>query len=132
VRTWRPRPPAVLVVDDDPDILKVLGMCLEGEGCLVREAPSAELALNLLDNIDVVIVDQRMPTMTGTELIAAARTAGHTCRFLVISGKRGARQEATRAGADSFLAKPIGMRELLTEVERLFYLQAQARLDPAG
>ncbi|MRG94473.1 response regulator [Polyangium spumosum] len=121
VRTWRPRPPVVLVVDDDPDILRLLGMCLEAEGCEVRETMSPSAALERLDRVDVVVVDQRMPEMSGTDFIEAARSRGYGCRFLVISGKRGARAEAAQAGAEGFLAKPIGMRDLIGEVERLFY-----------
>ncbi|MDI1427894.1 MULTISPECIES: response regulator [Polyangium] len=122
MRTWRPRPPVVLVVDDDPDILRLLGMCLEAEGCEVRETMSPGAALERLDRVDVVVVDQRMPEMNGTDFIEAARSRGYDCRFLVISGKRGARAEAAQAGAEGFLAKPIGMRDLIGEVERLFYL----------
>jgi len=113
----------VLVVDDDPDILKLLGLCLEAEGCVVREAEFAENALDFVGDVAVVVVDQRMPTMTGTEFIAASRARGFGARFLVISGKRGARVEAVAAGAEGFLPKPLGMRALLTEVERLFYLE---------
>ena len=124
----------MLVVDDDPDILKLLGMCLEAEGCEVREASSASEALGRLDRVDVVVVDQRMPAMSGTELIAEARARGARCRFLVISGKRGARAEAASAGADAFLAKPLGMRELTGEVERLFYLDVAkpTQINPAA
>lgn len=122
VRTWRSRPPVVLVVDDDPDILKLLGMVLAAEGCEVREALAPAEALGKLERVDVVVVDQRMPTMSGTEFIAEARGRGYTCRFLVISGQRKARDEAAQAGADAFLAKPLGARELMVEVERLFYL----------
>lgn len=96
-------------------------MCLEAEGCQVREASSPSNALVQLDHVDVVVVDQRMPEMSGTEFIEAARAHGYDCRFLVISGKRGARVEAAQAGAEGFLAKPLGMRELIGEVERLFY-----------
>jgi two-component system response regulator GlrR len=112
----------VLVVDDDPDILKLLGMCLAAEACEVREALAPADALEKLTGVDVVVVDQRMPTMSGTEFIAAARARGHTCRFLMISGQRRAREEAAQAGADAFLAKPLGARELMAEVERLFHL----------
>jgi len=122
MRTWRPRRPVVLVVDDDPGLLTVLSLCLHAEGCEVREAVAASEALEKLDRVDVVVVDQRMPAMSGTELIAAARARGYTCRFLVISGKQGAQEEAAEAGAEGFLAKPIGLRDLTTEVERLFYL----------
>lgn len=97
-------------------------MCLEAEGCEVRETMSPAAALERLDRVDVVVVDQRMPEMSGTDFIEAARSHGYDCRFLVISGKRGARAEAAQAGAEGFLAKPIGMRDLIGEVERLFYL----------
>lgn len=122
MRTWRPRQPVVLVVDDDPDILHVLGMCLASEGCDVREALSGREALSKLDRVDVLVVDQRMPHMCGTDLIAKARAQGYSGRVLVISSHRDVLSGADRAHVDGFLAKPIGPRELLKEVERLFYL----------
>ncbi len=122
MRTWRPRRPVVLILDDDPDILKVLSLCLSAENCEVRETVSTADALESLDRIDVIVVDQRMPSMTGTEFIAAARAKGYAGRILVISGSRSARFDAANAHTDGFLAKPIGPRELIGEVERLFYL----------
>lgn len=122
MRTWRPRQPVVLVVDDDPDLLRVFGMCLRSEGCEVREASSGTEALASLDQVDVLIVDQRMPNMCGTEVIASARARGYVGRVLVISSSRDARAAAERASSDGFLAKPIGPRELLAEVERLFFM----------
>lgn len=112
----------VLVVDDDPDLLRVFGMCLRSEGCEVREASSGTEALASLDQVDVLIVDQRMPNMCGTEVIASARARGYVGRVLVISSSRDARAAAERASSDGFLAKPIGPRELLAEVERLFFM----------
>jgi two-component system KDP operon response regulator KdpE len=116
----------VLLVDDDPDILRVLGMCLSAENCDVREAPSGADALCTLDGVDVLVVDQRMPNMCGTDVIASARAKGYAGRALVISSSRSARSEADVARADGFLAKPIGPRELIAEVERLFYLNVPA------
>ena len=133
MRTWKPRRPVVLLVDDDPDILRVLGMCLSAEGCDVREAGSGTDALSTLDHVDVLVVDQRMPNMCGTELIAAARAKGYSGRVLVISSSRQARTEADLAHTDGFLAKPIGPRELIAEVERLFYLNVLPRsTGPSG
>jgi CheY-like chemotaxis protein len=126
MRTWRPRRPVVLVVDDDPDLLRVLGMCLMAEGCDVREAASGKDALASLDRVDVLVVDQRMPNMNGTDVIASARARGYSGRVLVISSGKDARSTAEFAGADGFLAKPIGPRELITEVERLFYMNVPA------
>jgi DNA-binding response OmpR family regulator len=122
MRTWQPRRPVVLLVDDDPDILRLLGMCLSSEGCDVRQAPSGADALCTLVGVDVLVVDQRMPNMCGTDVIASARAKGYAGRALVISSSRSARSDADRARADGFLAKPIGPRELIAEVERLFYL----------
>lgn len=122
MRTWKPRQPVVLVVDDDPDLLRVLGMCLSSEGCEVREALSGADALAALDRVDVLVVDQRMPSMSGTDVITSARARGYTGRVLVISSSRDARAAAERAMSDGFLAKPIGPRELIAEVERLFFM----------
>jgi len=126
MRTWKPRRPVVLLVDDDPDILRLFGMCLSAEGCDVREAPSGAEALCTLEGIDVLVVDQRMPSMCGTDVIALARAKGYAGRALVISSSRTARSDAEVARADGFLAKPIGPRELIAEVERLFYLDIPA------
>jgi two-component system response regulator GlrR len=120
VRTWIPRPPLVLVLDDDPDILKLLGMCLESEGCVVRTASDTAEALTQVEGVDVAIVDQRMPSMSGTEFIQVARARHSTARFVVISGRDEIRREAIAAGADTFLLKPISARELVLVVEKLF------------
>jgi len=97
-------------------------MCLSSEGCDVRESHSGADAVFKLDGVDVLVVDQRMPNMSGTDLVASARAKGYVGRVLVISSSRNARSEADLARADGFLAKPIGPRELTAEVERLFYL----------
>lgn len=116
----------VVVVDDDPDLLRVFGMCLAAEGCDVREALTGAEALAMLERVDVLVVDQHMPEMCGTDLIAAARAKGYAGRTLVISGSDSARTEADLAKSDGFLAKPIGPRELIGEVERLFFLTVRS------
>lgn len=127
MRAWQPRAPVVLLVDDDPDILTLLGMLMESEGCVVRTTPTPIEALTMLSDVDVVVVDQRLPTMTGTELIASARAQGYAARFLVISGHPDAKRDADHAGAEGFLAKPIEVRPLMNEVERLFLRAPGAR-----
>jgi DNA-binding response OmpR family regulator len=122
MRTWKPRRPVVLVIDDDPDILQLLGMCLSAEGCDVRQAFPGPDALAMLDGVDVLVVDQRRPNLSGTDLIALARTKGFSGRVLAILSSRHARSDADLTRVDGFLAKPIGPRELMAEVERLFYL----------
>lgn len=132
MRVWRPRAPVVLVVDDDPDILKVMGLVLESEGCVVRQASDPHEALGLLDGVDVVIVDQRLPSMTGTELIQAARDRrGCPARFLVISGHRASANEARSAASEGYLPKPLEVRTLIAEVERLFHLAPMGGFSPS-
>ena len=63
-----------------------------------------------------------MPGMSGTEFVGAAKAGGATCGFLVISG-HGALGEQ-RSGVDGFLPKPLDVREMLREVERLFASRA--------
>jgi DNA-binding response OmpR family regulator len=70
--------------------------------------------------VDVAVVDQRMPRMSGTEFIQVARARHATARFVVISGREEIRAQALAAGADSFLLKPISARELMSVIERLF------------
>ncbi len=111
-----------MVLDDDADILNVLAMVLTSEGCVARESLSPEEALMQLDGVDVVVVDQAMPEMTGTEFIAAARGAGARARVLVISAEGRSEQLARAAGAEGFLAKPLDVRRMMGEVERLFAL----------
>lgn len=111
----------VLVIDDDPDILRLLAMLLGSEGCATREAATPQAALSMLSGVDVAIVDQRMPAMTGTQFIAAARAAGSRCRFLVISAESRSAADAAAVGV-SFLPKPLDVRAMMDEVERLFAL----------
>src|SRR5512144_596562 len=68
-------PHAILLVDDEPDVLALLARTFSREGYEVLTAPSAEAALAILDArpVDVLVTDQRMPHTTGVELVAAAR-----------------------------------------------------------
>ena len=69
----------VLVVDDGADVRFMLRVILEGDGMDVEEASSGEAALRILTDeheFDAVVMDQRMPLMTGLELARALREAG--------------------------------------------------------
>ncbi len=72
----------LLLVDDDPSLLKLLGMRLSSEGYQVTTAASGPDALRLLqkEKIDLVISDLRMDEMDGLALLAKSRNAIWACR----------------------------------------------------
>jgi two-component system cell cycle response regulator len=122
--------PTLLVVDDDVFMREVLVDALEGEPWLILSAGSAEEALALLARhpVDVILSDQSMPGMQGTELMAhASRAHPHTVR-LILSGLSGpdveAIERACAAGqVDRHLAKPWAAGALREDLRAAFELR---------
>jgi CheY-like chemotaxis protein len=112
---------SVLLVDDHPDLREVVGQLLQIEGHEVRYSPSAEDALAELSRHppDAVIVDHRLPGMSGLQLLARLR-GGESTRHLpiiVYSADDTQRESARAAGADDFWLK--GSEGLFEGVSRL-------------
>jgi two-component system cell cycle response regulator len=122
--------PTLLVVDDDVFMREVLVDALEGEPWLILSAGSAEEALAVLGRhpVDVILSDQSMPGMQGTELMAhASRAHPHTVR-LILSGLSGpdveAIERACAAGqVDRHLAKPWAAGALREDLRAAFELR---------
>lgn len=123
--------PTLLVVDDDAFMREVLIDALEGEPWRVLGAGSAEEALALLgrQRVDVVLSDQCMPGMQGTDLLArVSRDHPHTVR-LILSGLSGpseleAIERACAAGqADRHLTKPWAAGALREDLRAAFALR---------
>ncbi|MBZ4331986.1 sigma-54 dependent transcriptional regulator [Corallococcus sp. AS-1-12] len=107
----------VLVVDDDPALLKVLGALLTQAGLTPHPASSAKDALALLARrpIDVVLSDVRMPGMSGMELLAQVGRGWPDVPVLLMTahGTVPLAVEAMKAGAADFVLKPFDREELL-------------------
>ena len=120
-----PALPALLVVDDDTFMREVLVDSLEGEPWRILGAGSAEEALDLLARhpVDVILSDQCMPGMQGTELMAqVSRLYPHTVR-LILSGlsEREPIERACAAGlVDRHLAKPWAAAALREDLRTAF------------
>lgn len=120
--------PTVLLVDDDPFMLAVLGEMLAGEPYRVLGAASGPEALALLarEPVAVILCDQAMPGMSGTEVLAQAATRyPHTVR-LMLTGQQdlGAVEEALRSGvADAHYAKPVSAATLRERMRDALALQ---------
>ena len=110
----------ILVVEDDPDINKLLCRILEGAGHACRPAYSgteAALWAGQYD-YDLVLLDLMLPGLTGEELIAQLRQR-KTMPIIVLSAKTGLedRVNVLRLGADDFIPKPFDNAEVLARVE---------------
>lgn len=115
----------VLVVDDEKNIRRTLGMVLSGVGYRVVEAESAEAALECLANplhpIDLAIVDLKLPGKSGLELLAAMRAdaASSGVPVVVISGHASVQEavQAIQLGASDFFEKPLNRDRIVVSVE---------------
>ena len=109
----------ILVVDDEPQILRALGTNLKARGYDVDLAPTGEAALTLAarHHPDLVILDLGLPGIDGIEVIHGLR--GWTqVPIVVLSVREGERDKvaALDAGADDYVTKPFGMDELLARL----------------
>jgi FixJ family two-component response regulator len=107
----------VAIVDDDGDVRDVLDALLEQAGHAVRTFNSGEQLLNDAELADIacLVVDQRMPGMTGLDLLRTLDQSGRTIPSLLITGAPDADldEEARRLGAIEVFAKPIDFTKLL-------------------
>jgi len=118
----------ILVVDDEPQITRVLRRGLATHGYEVQVAQGGEEALAVLSHWtpDLIVTDLSMPQMGGLELCRRLRAAS-TVPIIVLSvkGEERIKVEALDAGADDYVTKPFGMDELLARV-RAALRRAQA------
>jgi two-component system KDP operon response regulator KdpE len=109
----------ILVVDDEPQLLRALGTNLKARGYDVDLAPSGEEALVLAARThpDLVVLDLGLPGIDGTEVIRGLR--GWTSIPIIVLSVReteGDKVAALDAGADDYVTKPFGMDELLARL----------------
>ncbi len=112
----------VLVVDDEPQIVRALAINLRTRGYDVRTAGSGgeALAVAAAHGPDLVVLDLGLPDMDGTEVIAGLR-GWTSAPILVLSGRSDSidKVEALDAGADDYVTKPFAMDELLARMRAM-------------
>jgi DNA-binding response OmpR family regulator len=119
----------VLVVDDDPDILQTLALCLSTEGYRVLQASNGQEALDTLarERPAVVLLDLMMPVMDGWQFVTELDARGwRRMPLLILSADRAVQAHALKLKADGFLAKPFDLDELLGKVSSLVAPAARA------
>ena len=120
----------IAVVDDEPSVTRFLSRLLSIHGYYVLAEDPVRILGRLReepDCVDLLVTDQSMPNMTGTELVAFAREVRPTLPVLLITGhiEVTTLEEVERWGRSACVAKPIDTNELIAKVTRLL---AQATL----
>jgi two-component system, OmpR family, KDP operon response regulator KdpE len=111
----------ILIVDDEPQIARVLRTSLSSSGYDVRSAGDGHAGLRMAREWqpDLVITDVSMPNMDGIELSSQLRSESQVpIIVLSVKGEEKTKVAALDAGADDYVTKPIGMDELLARVRR--------------
>ncbi len=112
----------ILVVDDDPDILQTLALCLSTEGYRVTMAANGQEALTQLerDKPACILLDLMMPVMDGWQFVAELDRRGkRKAPLLILSADRAVQGHASKLRADAYLAKPFDLDQLLGKVQQL-------------
>ncbi len=109
----------ILVIEDEPGILRALKTNLTGHGFQVNSAETGANGIKAYDlrRPDLILLDLGLPDMDGNEIIRTVREAASTP--IIVLSVRGAEREKVEsldAGADDYLTKPFGVEELLARV----------------
>ena len=123
----------ILLVDDDPGLLRLLSIRLRAEGYEIEAVESAAKALAALNRFgpDLVITDLRMDKMDGLGLLSELQTRSPGLRVIMVTahGTIPDAVTATQQGAFGFLTKPIDKDELLALVERALKISGTHEVD---
>ncbi|MFC6872892.1 response regulator [Halobellus marinus] len=115
----------ILAVDDEPALREIYAMFLE-EVYEVRIAAGGEAALSTMDDdVDVVLLDRRMPRMSGSEVLDTLRERGYTVPVMMVTAVD-PQEDIITMPFDDYLVKPIDREELLAKID---VLASQAHLD---
>lgn len=109
----------ILVVDDEPQIRRVMRTTLVTQGYEVTDARSGDEAVELFrrDKYDLVLLDFNMPGMTGLETCRAIRAGSDVAIImLTVRNTQKDKVDALDAGADDYITKPFSMPELLARI----------------
>jgi CheY-like chemotaxis protein len=111
----------VLIVDDDDAIRDLVSDVLDAEGYSVATARNGADALQFIEQERpaLVLLDMRMPILDGWGFAHAVKQRGWAVPIIVMTAASDAQQWANEIGAESYLAKPFDLNDLLSSVARV-------------
>jgi DNA-binding response OmpR family regulator len=123
----------ILIVEDDPAILRGLKDNFAAKGCIVETAADGEAGLEraLAGTADLIVLDLMLPKVNGYEICRAAREAGIEAPIIMLTA-RGQEEDVIlglNLGADDYVTKPFRIRELVARVNALLRRRIQKPLD---
>ena len=126
-----PDGPALLVVEDDSELSTSLLLYLESEGYEVTLAEEGEAALDeatRLPGYDLIVLDAKLPDLSGFEVLRQARDDGVRTPVLVLTGlgDHEHKMRGFQVGADDYLTKPFETDELVARIDVLLRREAEA------
>jgi len=113
--------PTVLLVDDERDVVDVYALAFTGGEYTVRKAYSGEEALEQVDGVDVVLLDRRMPGLSGQDVLDEIRNRGLDVRVAMVTAVD-PDFDIADMDFDTYLTKPVSDDELRATVDELLTL----------
>jgi len=124
----------ILVVDDEPQIRRVMRSTLTSHGYVITEAKNGEEAIELArkGKPDLILLDVNMPGVSGIETCREIRR-GSTAPIIMLTVRNAERDKvlALDAGADDYVTKPFGIEELLARIRAALRRYSTAESVPA-
>ena len=117
-------PKRVLLIEDNPDMLKLLRLTVAAAGCDVLTATNGRDGLTIAarEKPDIVFLDVMMPGLSGFEVCAQLKGDSNTsgCKIIMLTAlaQDADRAKAARAGADGYMTKPFSPLELIALLEQ--------------
>ena len=124
----------ILVVDDEPQIRRVIRTTLTSQGYAVMEAKTGEEALEKLrsEHADLILLDVNMPGMSGLEACREIRGTSYVpIIMLTVRNSERDKVQALDAGADDYVVKPFGAQELMARIRAALRRAAPSESVPA-
>jgi len=111
----------LLVVEDDPQLARLITSALEREGYQVVLATDGYTAVNMAPQADLMLLDLGLPGQSGLEVIRELRQGEWNLPIFVVSaqGSEDIRVRALELGADDYITKPMSVREMVARVKAL-------------